>query len=615
MQKEDVIAYLNKIIIGFLAFYYAIKKAWLCDDAFITLRHVRNFLSGYGPVFNPGERVEGFTHALWFYIVSLFKFIGLSYKGAAVLPGLIFTLIFIYLALFKVKFGESSSRLSYGIAILLGTSAFIDFATSGLETSLSYLLLGIYSYIIAEKKYIKSPLFLGIINGLLYLNRPDFGVFLILSMVYVYLKAGGRDGLMRSWKVFLGFFLSAGPYQLFRMGYYGALFPNPFYAKSGSSSYWSHGLLYLKDFLEGSLYGVLIVLVFVVLLISYRRRDSFSERLFLSVSGFVHGFFVVRGGGDFMHGRFLLPSMILFSLSINGFEIKIEKNKVLEIIASILIFNSLFFSSLFIFKPLQIKRKKPIINGISDERFFYYRGKLSPFRNLLKDDIRAPFKHIGLKYRRLAKQLKMKIRITAATSGKLGFYSGPKVYVLDIFGLSDPVISRIEIKRRKRPGHEKWAPFPYVFHKGLTFGRTPFPLWNRIAKTEYGVLWDLREKSIKKMERVFLREGFKEKIDSEIKSFLKGCGKHCVSENADFLLFLKKYWVKYADGEGKNLFFKVYRVKEVESFSSISKWLSLNKNKIKIIEATYKGKVNSKKFLKNILFSIFKSNFIKISVE
>ena len=40
--------------------------AWfLCDDAFISFRYVRNLLEGHGLVFNPGEYVEGYSNFLW----------------------------------------------------------------------------------------------------------------------------------------------------------------------------------------------------------------------------------------------------------------------------------------------------------------------------------------------------------------------------------------------------------------------------------------------------------------------------------------------------------------------------------------------------------------------
>ena len=40
--------------------------AWfLTDDAFISFRYTRNLIEGHGLVFNPGERVEGYTNFLW----------------------------------------------------------------------------------------------------------------------------------------------------------------------------------------------------------------------------------------------------------------------------------------------------------------------------------------------------------------------------------------------------------------------------------------------------------------------------------------------------------------------------------------------------------------------
>ena len=48
-------------LLGWLA-----EMSWfLTDDAFISFRYVRNLLEGHGLVFNPGERVEGYSNFLW----------------------------------------------------------------------------------------------------------------------------------------------------------------------------------------------------------------------------------------------------------------------------------------------------------------------------------------------------------------------------------------------------------------------------------------------------------------------------------------------------------------------------------------------------------------------
>ena len=44
-----------------LVFHTLIFFPMRVDDAFILLRYAENLAAGHGPVFNPGERVEGFT--------------------------------------------------------------------------------------------------------------------------------------------------------------------------------------------------------------------------------------------------------------------------------------------------------------------------------------------------------------------------------------------------------------------------------------------------------------------------------------------------------------------------------------------------------------------------
>ncbi len=596
---STIFAFLSLYLI---TYYNILFSNWISEDAFITLRHVKNFLSGYGPVFNPGERVEGFTHALWFYILTGFKLTGLSYKGSAILPGLIFSAIFIYIALFKIKFRKKELSLSFGVPILLGTNAFIDFGTSGLETSLSYLLLGAYAYMISEKIYIRRPIVFGIVNGLLYLNRPDFGIFLIVSILFVHIREKNQESIKSVIKLISGFVISAGPYQIFRMGYYGALFPNPFYAKSGSSSYWSHGLLYLKDFLEGSLFGILLIIVSIFLYVSYKKNDSFYERFMISFSGFIHGFFVVRGGGDFMHGRFLLPSMILLALSINNINVVSKVKKFHHKLASIIAFYSLFLLALL---KIPVQKKGITYNkgGISNERYFFYKNTKSSLKDIFTDNYIIMWKTIGKNYSNLSKKTHMHIKIAYKNVGFLGFYADKNVYIIDKLGLTDPVVARIKIKVRKRPGHEKYAPFGYLFHKRLTFGTTPFPLWNKIAKTKFGILWDLSPRTLKKFS-FFLNKNFKENIDKSIKNFILKCDDNCITKNSDFLYFLKTFWLPYCNRELKRVFNTVYKKSLVEKNSTINNWLIKNKKNIKKINSTISGKITLKKFMKNIIFSI-----------
>src|SRR5207249_3174984 len=56
---------------------------FVTDDAFITFRYAHNLLNGHGMVFNPGERVEGYTNFLWVLCSSVALFVGIDQIGRA----------------------------------------------------------------------------------------------------------------------------------------------------------------------------------------------------------------------------------------------------------------------------------------------------------------------------------------------------------------------------------------------------------------------------------------------------------------------------------------------------------------------------------------------------
>ena len=69
-QRRVVLVFLVAIFT-----YVFLANAWLGDDAYITFRVVWNVVHGYGPVFNPGERVQAYTHPLWMLVLTAAHFI------------------------------------------------------------------------------------------------------------------------------------------------------------------------------------------------------------------------------------------------------------------------------------------------------------------------------------------------------------------------------------------------------------------------------------------------------------------------------------------------------------------------------------------------------------
>lgn len=100
------------------------------------------------------------------------------------------------------------------------------------------------------------------------------------------------------------------------MGFFASLVPNTALAKANGSI--AQGVTYLLDF-TGT-YWLWVPLVVGVWLIAQRvakrpepdEPDARSLFVILPLAALVHAGFVVSVGGDFMHGRFLLPATFLF---------------------------------------------------------------------------------------------------------------------------------------------------------------------------------------------------------------------------------------------------------------------------------------------------------------
>jgi hypothetical protein len=96
------------LLVIFLAI--AIYNSFLCDDAFITFRYARNLANGLGPVFNAGERVEGYTDFLWMILLSGVIKLGGSPERWSQILAIAFSLGTILIFLIFWHFGNYDAR-------------------------------------------------------------------------------------------------------------------------------------------------------------------------------------------------------------------------------------------------------------------------------------------------------------------------------------------------------------------------------------------------------------------------------------------------------------------------------------------------------------------------
>lgn len=317
------------------------ERRWMSDDGFINLRVVRNILSGYGPVFNVGERVEAFTSSLWVGLISAISALGVPLESSAVFGGIVCSVLGLGCAMFGSLLVYTDSEESLldaarrrwlvpaGAITYAAVPVAWDYASSGLETGLSLLWLGSsFASVSAYLRYLsgKGASDLGslerrlrdgagLVVGLGPLVRPELALFSLGWLGTILLVDYRGDRL--DWRAFGRLVVAAGTvpvaYQLFRMGYYAALVPNTAFAKSAFGANWTQGLYFAENFFGMYLLAIPLLLLgigWLEALIRCAESERFHRLVGLTVPvacGLLYTAYVMRIGGGFMHGRLLLP--------------------------------------------------------------------------------------------------------------------------------------------------------------------------------------------------------------------------------------------------------------------------------------------------------------------
>jgi arabinofuranosyltransferase len=212
------------------------------DDAFISFRHVRNFVAGDGLVFNPGARVEGYSNFLYVLMLSGMVRAGLPMLGSALTVGWIGALLtLVVVRQLSLALHPERPVFAHLAAVLLCINAsFIYWATRGLETPLNSLLLCLTAYTFYGS-HIRAPqrpklamMLHGLCIALFYLSRPENVVLCSASLAFsVVLHLYEKRRLTTAYVFMLAIPLSViGLHVGWRLSYYGHPLPNTVYAKS-----------------------------------------------------------------------------------------------------------------------------------------------------------------------------------------------------------------------------------------------------------------------------------------------------------------------------------------------------------------------------------------------
>ncbi|HEV8268789.1 MAG TPA: hypothetical protein VGR00_11160, partial [Thermoanaerobaculia bacterium] len=186
------------VLLAVAAAALVLANAWryapyVQDDSYISLRYARNLVEGHGLVFNPGERVEGYTNLLYVLFSAVFIRLGLDPILGLKVLGVAAALATLVLVGRLERRVEGGARFSLPLSVLLlaPLEAFVYWTFCPLETALYALLLltGVLA-LLARRRPLAVVLFF-----LLSLTRPEGPFPFAVATLGVFLVEAKAEGM------------------------------------------------------------------------------------------------------------------------------------------------------------------------------------------------------------------------------------------------------------------------------------------------------------------------------------------------------------------------------------------------------------------------------------
>jgi arabinofuranosyltransferase len=442
-----------------------VRTAWLDDDCFITLRVVDNLVNGYGLRWNRAERVQVFTHPLWLFMISAVYFFTREAFFTTVALSMSVSLMALVIYVRCVAITTRAAIL--GAIVFLMSQSYVEYSTSGLENPLTHLLLVLFLWRYKSFSGQARELFwLTLVGGLLALNRDD----LLLLVVPVLLFAYGRTPKVQGALMGAIGALPLVCWKAFSVVYYGFFFPNTAYAKLDTGMprgvLLVQGIEYFHNQLLNDPVSLSVIALMLASLFTRNRRRFIGPcvgvTLYLS--------YVVCIGGCFMLGRFFTAPLVVSVAALGAFTARLP-NKVFFPLAAAMIAVGLLVPKtppIITGGDYGKKYTPTTVSGVVNERRYYYQGNgLLPNLGTPPPHPRHAFINLGLSVR------DRRGVFVISASGLAGYFAGPKVHLVDMFALCDPLLARLPSRQDVRIGHfERMLPEGYL--ETLGTGRDHF---------------------------------------------------------------------------------------------------------------------------------------------
>ena len=465
---------------------FAASFDFFCDDAYIALRYARNWVELGEPVYNPNERVEGFTSFLATALTALQYRLGVDPRtGARILGGFgsVTTLAATWLL---VRGLGRRTTVAAGFAVLgLALSAPVAAWTfGGLETTffagLSTLGVALAVRLLRGSATLRAAVVVGVAFALATLARPEGALFGGLTgLVLLPWLGRTRAGRLRLLALAGAYVAVVVPFVAWRWSFYGYPLPNTFYVKStgGAAELLARGANY------AALALVELGAPFVVLgagllfapaalrgaghVVGEEADEPAMRKATLAIGRLLVVTlvaYVIRVGGDFLDlYRFFVPLLpFIFVGLARGLlllEAAVEARGRTSPVARTALVAAVAAGVLGLHGFVQASLARRAMAVAEAERA---RRNLEPL---------GWTKEYAERWTAMGKWIRDHAEpgdtMAAGAAGAMPYWAG--IPSLDLFGLCDEYVAHHGDVVGTRPGHQRFAPIDYILKRRPTF--------------------------------------------------------------------------------------------------------------------------------------------------
>lgn len=452
------------------------SQASITDDAAITLRYSDHVLRGLGPVWNPGQRVEGITNFGWMLLQVALGLCGMRLEHAALLLSLLGYLLLVG-AVLLVERTLDPKAPPLAASLIAVQYVVTAFGTTGLESDAAAGLVVLGAALILREDRPRDTLLAGLCfawAGLFHLDHLLAGALAGGWLVLRHWpgRGAGADAHVLP-RPLLAFGVGLLPYPLvhgWKVWYYHAWLPNTFWAKSGDLWYPSQGLVYELVQALASNHWLLLPTVVAWPWLARGRERALALWALLFAIGW-HAY-LMKVGGDFMAGRFLIP-LIPWTLIAGARTASLLVPRSAP--AGLLIAALLGLGA----RGVSLTPRGELRWYVADENTIY------PLTSVFPPVVDHHSFRQGQIFHRIFVERDLHPVLATSGIGWVGFYSD--LEVVDMVGLTEPEVASLPVRRRGKPGHEKNPSPEWLDGRGVDLIRwyKPSRPWDPLQRADF----------------------------------------------------------------------------------------------------------------------------------